>query len=319
MMSRRAFLRFAVCVALFCAAGVAAAQPRDSAAAEALFRAARQAAEAGDWQTACQRFEESNRLDPAVGTVFNLAHCREQLGQVASAWQRYLEVVQKLSPSDERVPLARERAQAMEKRVPRLVLELRGAPEGTVTLKDGVEIGRASFGVPLPVNPGAQVVEVRAPGHEVRRFEVTLSEGETQTLELTPGERLPEGTTTAGAPVTDAPQDRGPTPQGSSTARTVGFVVGGIGLLALAGSLTAGALALSEKDTVEQHCVDKRCTDEGLEAGDKGRLLTTVANVAFVAGAAGLGVGAYLVLTSSGAKSETALPAGAVLGLKGRF
>src|SRR5688572_29187335 len=86
------------------------AQERDRAAAEALFRAGREAAGRGDYATACQRFEESNRLEPTAGTVMNLANCREQLGQIASAWQRYREAIEKLPAEDERVGIARERS-----------------------------------------------------------------------------------------------------------------------------------------------------------------------------------------------------------------
>src|SRR5260221_7405355 len=94
--------------------GLALAAPRDPAAAEALFRAGRAAADKGDYVTACPKFEESNRLDPEVGTVFNLADCDEHLGKVASAWQLFKEVAQRLSPADERVSIATSRAAALE-------------------------------------------------------------------------------------------------------------------------------------------------------------------------------------------------------------
>ncbi|MFO0567610.1 MAG: hypothetical protein U0263_18270 [Polyangiaceae bacterium] len=58
------------------------AQGRDATAAEALFNAGRDAVKAGDYPTACAKFRESNRLDPAPGTVLNLADCEEHLGHV---------------------------------------------------------------------------------------------------------------------------------------------------------------------------------------------------------------------------------------------
>src|SRR6478736_2091435 len=81
----------------------APAGAQEQAAAEALFRSAREAAARGDWVTACDRFEET------PGSVFNLAKCREELGQLASAWKRYGEVIQKLPESDARVGYAKER------------------------------------------------------------------------------------------------------------------------------------------------------------------------------------------------------------------
>src|SRR5262245_63210105 len=84
------------------------------AGAEALFRAGREAAEKGDYASACARFEESHRLEPAAGTVFNLADCYEKRGQVASAWQRYREVKERLPAGDERVTFAEGRIKALE-------------------------------------------------------------------------------------------------------------------------------------------------------------------------------------------------------------
>src|SRR5262245_31877335 len=55
-------------------------------AAEALFEEGRSALAAGDLDLACARFRESNRLDPAVGTVLNLADCEEKRGKLATAW-----------------------------------------------------------------------------------------------------------------------------------------------------------------------------------------------------------------------------------------
>jgi hypothetical protein len=67
---------------------VTRAASADSAAAEALFREGRDAAKHGDLETACADFAESQRLDPAPGTLLNLAECEEKLGRVASACSR---------------------------------------------------------------------------------------------------------------------------------------------------------------------------------------------------------------------------------------
>src|SRR5690242_7148142 len=100
----------------------AGADVRDPVAAEALFHDGRAAAQKGDWETACPKFRESQRLDPAAGTLLNLADCEEHRGKVATAWQLFRQVVESLPPTDERVPLAKDRASALEKRLPRLTV-----------------------------------------------------------------------------------------------------------------------------------------------------------------------------------------------------
>src|SRR5258706_15138092 len=76
----------------------ASSPPRDPATADALFRQGRQAMEAKNYADACQKFAESQKLDPAAGTAMNLATCEEKLGKLASAWQHWKEALDALPP-----------------------------------------------------------------------------------------------------------------------------------------------------------------------------------------------------------------------------
>jgi hypothetical protein len=90
-------------VIALCAGIVRAAEPSDPPAAEALFRAGREAAEAGNHELACVRFRESYRLDRTAGTLLNIAVCEEALAQLAQAWEHYREVGEALDSGDERM------------------------------------------------------------------------------------------------------------------------------------------------------------------------------------------------------------------------
>src|SRR5450432_1599182 len=63
-----------------------------SVAAQALFDDAKRLVQEGDAASACPKFEESERLEPGIGTKLNLADCYERVGRNASAWVLYLEV-----------------------------------------------------------------------------------------------------------------------------------------------------------------------------------------------------------------------------------
>jgi Tfp pilus assembly protein PilF len=67
--------------------------------AEKLFDEGRKAMSAGDYKTACPKFEESHRIEPAVGSLINLAACLELSGQPAAACQNYREALVMLRQS----------------------------------------------------------------------------------------------------------------------------------------------------------------------------------------------------------------------------
>ena len=271
------------------------ADGRDPTGAEALFLAGREAVERKDYASACPKFAESDRLDPAAGTLINLADCEEHIDRPAAAWSHWKEAIDLLAASDSRLPACKERAAAVEKRVPRLVLKLRsGSPEGTRVVRDGVEVGPAALGIAIPQEPGAHALLVTAPHHKEHETSVTLAEGEVKELVLEVGER--------DAVVTPAPIPPPPppaTPPPSSTGKTLGVVLAGAGLAGLAVGTTTGVMALSKKSTVEENCFPVGvCNERGHDAASSGRTLSIVSTIGFSAGAALLGVGAVLYLTA---------------------
>ena len=82
-------IRFAL-VALVGWSSIASAQSA-GAQAEVLFRQGRELMTAGKFNEACTAFAESQRLEPGVTTLLNLAGCREKNHQLASAWGLFLE------------------------------------------------------------------------------------------------------------------------------------------------------------------------------------------------------------------------------------
>jgi hypothetical protein len=306
-------LRLAVLVAIFCsifASRAAIAQGEGAAAAQVLFDQGREAMLRRDYDTACQRFRESEQIDPAPGTKLNLADCEEKRGRVASAWELFRAVMRELPDSDERHGIAAARAAALEKRLPTLVLRLAsGAPSTTRVRVGSSEIGSGSFGVPLPLDPGKHTLVIEAPGHAPRTVEVVLAEGSAQTVDVVPG------TAIAGPP--PSPFASPPPPQKrSGGTKTLGYVLGGVGLVGIAVGSVAGVIVLSKKSTNEDGCDDARrvCTKVAADAGDSGEAIAPISTAGFIVGALGLGAGAYFILTSD-AKNETALRVGTQAGV----
>jgi hypothetical protein len=326
-----------VALIVFCAllwAGAARAQRGDAAAAEQLFSAGRVAFERGDFEQACPKFEESQRLDPAAGTLINLAACYEKLGRLASAWEAWRGALQVLTPTDERRPVVERLAAAMEKRVPRLHIELApGAPAGTRVTRDSVDLGTASLGVGLPVDPGRHLVIATAPGRLERRYDVEVSEGKTQKIVVEPGELRPTSAPPATAPPAALParSDRAVTlpdrPAQAGGTRTLGYAVAGAGVLGILTGSVTGIIALQRKNAMLDDCekIDGgyACGPAGLDAASEGETFATVSTIAFAAGAVAAGAGLWLIL-SSDERHETAVvvspvSSGASVGFAGRY
>src|SRR5262245_6885914 len=181
-------VRFLVVLACWLTAGPCRAEPADPVAAEALFRAGREAAEHGDSETACARFEESYRLDPAPGTLLNIATCEEALNRLAKAWEHYRHVLDEIDRNDPRRPNVRQRLSVLEPRLPRLtVTTAPSVAAGAVVRRDGVLLSKGSFGISLPVDPGDHEIVVTADGRVPRKYSVRLAEREAKTIDVEMG------------------------------------------------------------------------------------------------------------------------------------
>lgn len=154
--------------------------------AQSLFEDGRRLLEKGDVAAACAKLAESHRLDPAGGTLLNLALCHEREGKVGTA---YVELVSALAQAqrdgrDDRAAIAREHLAAIEHDLPRLVVSVPHAPAGAEITLDGTALREAAWGSAMAVDPGPHAVRARAPGHRELRVDVTSRRGETRTVEL---------------------------------------------------------------------------------------------------------------------------------------
>jgi hypothetical protein len=133
---------------------------------------------------ACAAFDESHRLDPALGALLNLAECTLKLEQHARAWMLYTEVLAWSSRSRkaQRADIARERLAVLRPKVALLVID---APPGVT-----VQVDRQPLvaGQTLAVDPGAHVVEWLTGARSLEVRPLTVRAGETMTLSPVPAE-----------------------------------------------------------------------------------------------------------------------------------
>ncbi len=306
----------------------ASAQSSDAAAARTLFQEARKAADAGDYTTACPKFADSYQLDPAVGTLLNVADCEQRLGHLAEAWARFQKAIDQLPKTDDRRSAVEKMTADLEKRLPHLTIRLTPVtPRGAVVERDGAPVVSSSLGVALPVDPGHHVVVVKVAGHQERRFEVDVAEGESKLIQGEPGPSLPPiKSPTVVTPLTTTPKAKvngveaqavkggtGPhSPQPArqqqrllpsqpiSHSRTSAYIVGGVGAAGIVVGIITRALAFGQKSTISGHCnANKACDATGLDAVSSASTYQTVSTVSLLIGLAGIGTGVYLAIGDS--------------------
>ncbi|MBS1121939.1 MAG: hypothetical protein H6Q90_4167 [Deltaproteobacteria bacterium] len=152
----------AVLATLAVFAGAAAASP----ASEKLFRDGRDLLKAGKIPEACDAFAQSQLLEPAVGTLLNLADCREKQGRTATSWALFVEAKELAAArNDKRRVVADQRAIAIKAKLAYITITI--APdrqvEGLVIKRNGLAVDPAQWNTPVALDPGDYVVEATAP------------------------------------------------------------------------------------------------------------------------------------------------------------
>jgi hypothetical protein len=155
--------------------------PADQALAQTLFDRGRELMAAKKYVEACEKFAESERLEPSVGTELNLGLCYESQGKTASAWAAYRAAGARARRDGrrDREQAARDRATALEPKLSRVSMTLAPGADlpGIDVRLDGTLLGRATWDVAAPIDPGSHVIEVRAPGYRnwTSRFDVAAT------------------------------------------------------------------------------------------------------------------------------------------------
>jgi hypothetical protein len=299
----RAALAAALAVAPW--VGHAGAQT-DPVAARVLFSDARNLTAQGKYDQACPKFEESQRLDPGIGTLFNLADCWEHVGRTASAWGRFLDVAAqaKMAGQADREKVARERAAMLEPKLSRLTIEVPSKEAGLEVRRDDIAIGAAIWGSSIPVDPGAHTIEARAPGKKVWQQTVQVAEGGAK-LTIT----IPSLEEDRSAPAL-APQAATSIDSGGGTGKTIGYALIGVGVVGVAAGTVFGLQAKSKNDDALGICQDTptTCPDEQIQAHttavDDAHRAVTLSVVGFAAGGAALVGGVILLATTKGERAK---------------
>ena len=311
--------------AALCVAAAGISVPRasaQSASAEKLFREGRTLIKSGKLADGCEKIAASDRLEPSIGALLNLGDCREKLGQLATAWaafRRAEAMAHRAGNDKKREAEAQRRADKLESQLPSLEIDVPRPVDGLSVRRDDELVDAATFGTPLPIDPGTHTIIATAPGRqswrkvlwiESRRMQISVP-----VLERVPvtrpdsapkvalvGAAVPEPVPPPVVTVTrtEPARSRWTVTRGISAA----LAVGGVGALA-----TGTYFGLRSRDLREQadlRCPTAACGDPaGLRLNDEAQSDASLANILFAAG--GTAALASIVLWFAGSPGETTI------------
>ena len=304
---RRSSLGLGLALVVFFFGPAALAQSPEGpslAVAEALFQQGRALLDQERYAEACPKLAESQRLDPKLGTLLNLALCHENIGKTATAWAEYTSALSlaRGKGQKEREEFARERVEALRKKLSYVVVRMEAPPAGLGMKLDDKPIDVVALNVPLPIDPGKHTVTVVAPGKRAWSGEVLVpaQPGETP-LVIPPLDNMPEPPPEASspppAPPPPIPQKQPPLaqpeppaetgPRASTILMVTGFGGGAAGLIV---GVVTGIVTLVRASEILPNCEGSQCPGQ-TDALAAATTLANVSNIGFGVAVLGLGAG----------------------------
>lgn len=288
------------------------AKADDGALAEALFLQGQALAGAGNYDEACPKFTESQRLDPSTGTLLNLAVCHEMQGRFATAWNEFSAavVVARRDGRADRVAFAMEHITALEPKLSKLTIVLpeASAADGMEIQIDGTTVGQPALGVALPVDSGKHSIRATAPGKQSWTTHIVISgEGSASAVTIPTLENLPPSSPVRTPAPRNDPKDGGRDP--GQQQRFVAYVLGGLGVIGLGVGTGFGIDALVQSGRSNKHgCAGNDCDSVGGSYREAARDSGDISTVAFIAGGTLLAaaVTMYLMAPSRNSTKKTA-------------
>jgi hypothetical protein len=275
---------------------------QEKAVADAFFNDGVKLMRAGNFEAACPKLAESERIDPAVGTALYLGDCFERLGKIASAQAMLQEAYDYARRrGDGRAQIAKDHHDRLTPSTLAIIVDRAARVPGLVVLRDDVEVSIVMLGAALPADGGAHVVVATAP-HK-KKFTATvvvpLKDG---TVAVAIPKLEDEPLVPAAynqQPITVTP----PTSNGSSR-RTIGLVTGIVGIGGIVLGSTAGIVATLDWNA--SNSSDNQCnpntttclTQHGIDLRASAQSWATVSTVGFIAGGVILGAGIILLITA---------------------
>ncbi|MCU0684983.1 MAG: CDC27 family protein [Polyangiaceae bacterium] len=282
-----------------CVAPAAHAQSSNAHDAREAFRTGISLEQAGDWERALKKFRDAAAFKSTAQVRFHIARCLEKLGNWTEAIGAYELAMADATGADrnEIVKHSKPAVESLRARVPKLILERGPGAELVAVQLNDTELGSASFGQPITLNPGGHVLKVSEGGTTEEQI-VVMIEGETKTVVLHPPKKPPPPPAAAPAPQAPPPPEAEPGPN------WLPWALVGTGAASLIASGVFVALRQQRLGDLDDQCSNANtCPASARTTYDDGKRFTLLANVTGAVGVAAVGTGVVLLLVQPKEKS----------------
>ncbi len=282
----------------------------------------------------------AKKTSPAEA-LLRRASAHEKDGKVATAWAEWKQVLEDATKSGDqkRLAIARTHLADTFKKLSYVKVDP-GQSNATEVLIDGKLVDKSAWATPHPLDPGPHEVTVAAAAMKSQTLSITVPPGPvTQPLALPTLQANDDAPVTPATPVAAATETKDPTPakptpaklsdeaellrsgplpsdgsappkKSANTGRTVGFVLGGVGIVGVGVGTYFGVVALGNKKDVDAHCGAAAsealtstaipCDAQGFKAQKDAHTNGTISTIGIGVGAAALVTGVVLIFVSKG-------------------
>lgn len=277
--------------------------------ADALFKQGKKLSAEKKYAEACPAFEQSMKLDPAIGTQLNIAKCYEDWGRLGRALVAY-RAAEKMAhdAKDDREPKIKALIDDLDANVPRLTIKLpkNATSDGVVVKLDNNVI--TTFGESMIVDPGPHTIDYTVDGVKKQKTVPVERGGDSEVTLDIPKDRVVKKQPDKVVEMPVGSPEPGPAP--GHNQRLGGLVLGGAGVIAIGVSSLMTLSARGQyNDALAMYCNNAKdmCDPMGLELTHDARSTANTATVIFIGGVAAVagGVALYLLAPKTASTTET--------------
>jgi hypothetical protein len=268
-----------------------------SAEADVLFRQGKQLLKAGHIAEACDKLDASDRLESSVGTLLNLADCREKNHQLATAWATFRKaaVAAKTSRDGKREAEAKRREKLLAPKLSYLTVAVANVLDGMAITRNAIAVDRELWGQAVPVDAGEYEFVVAAAGHVTWTQRIHVGDGQKAELDVPALETTPTPTPEPAKPpqpeptpiAHEAEAPPAPAPGHFSVARDLAIAIAVVGIAGIASGVVLYERGSHDERQSDATCPATTCNNAGaLQLNTDARRDARDANIAYAAGGA---------------------------------